>query len=301
MNRRRFLIHAWALVMGSAVGWRWPGTAGAASLKPTPGDRGGQIALIIDDIGYSRTRTAAFLALKLPLTFSILPQLPKSTSLARIIQREGREIMLHQPMEPNNRHLDPGPGALYVQDPAERISRTIESNLEANSRAAGVNNHMGSRFTCRAGKIEAALEVVKHWGLYFVDSLTSPRSVAHHTARRMGLNTGCNRYFIDPVIRESMIYSQLVRLESAARRHGQAIGIGHPHLATARALARFSRSPGTGGRHWVSVSTIFNGPDGLAPETNVSDPGTPETGTTPQPPPVKPPADDSVRFYKTVI
>ncbi|MGB5985043.1 MAG: divergent polysaccharide deacetylase family protein [Desulfobacterales bacterium] len=260
MHRRRFLCHAYALVTASLLGWPCPPRAIARAEGPASGSRSPVqpgIALIIDDIGYSYRRADLFLSLNLPLTFSVLPQLPKSGNLARTIQEQGHEIMLHQPMEPVNRRLDPGPGALFVEDSADRIVDTMEANIDALTLAAGVNNHMGSRFTACSGKIEPALEVIKAHGLYFVDSVTSQRSVAHRTARQMGLSAGYNRYFIDPVIRESFIYSRLVQLETAALSKGQVIGIGHPHPSTARALARFARSPATVGPRWAYVSEIM--------------------------------------------
>lgn len=268
MHRRRFLAHAWALILGTTVGWQFPAPA-AANKRRTPKNRKEpyQLALIIDDIGYSQQRANRFLALDLPLTFSILPQLPNSTNLARTIQGHNHEIMLHQPMEPFNRRLDPGPGAIYVKDPAQRITRTLLDNLNTNPLAIGVNNHMGSRFTANSGKIEAALKVIKDQGLYFVDSVTSPRSVAHQTACNLGLSSSYNRFFIDLVVRESSIYNSLVRLEGSARKHGYAIGIGHPHPATARALGRFARTHAAKEYRWAYVSDIIRSPADQRPKS----------------------------------
>ena len=260
MHRRRFLRHAWSLVLGTLVAWRgpWPDPAKAGKGKTSGRERAvPRLAVIIDDIGYSYRRAEAFLHLKLPLTYSILPQLPKSPRLARTIRDRGHEIMLHQPMEPFDRRLDPGPGALFVDDPVKRIVRTLEGNLVTNLYAVGVNNHMGSRFTSCSGKIASALEVVKSRGLYFVDSVTSRRSVAHQTACQMGISAGYNRFFLDSELREPLIYHRLFQLENAALQHGYAIGIGHPHAATARALGRFARTHGSDPLRWVYVSEIF--------------------------------------------
>ena len=80
-----------------------------------------RISLIIDDIGSSPSRLRPFLDLGIPITFAILPKLRYSQEHACEIHRQGHEIILHQPMEPFNRFLDPGPGALYVGDEEDKI------------------------------------------------------------------------------------------------------------------------------------------------------------------------------------
>ena len=103
-------------------------SAGMASLWGTT--RRPQIALIIDDIGQSRTRAREFMKMDIALTFSILPHLPYSCELAEEMNRVGYEVMLHQPMEPFSAAQDPGPGALYVGDGPQRITEIMESNIQ---------------------------------------------------------------------------------------------------------------------------------------------------------------------------
>ena len=132
-----------------------------------------RIAFIIDDIGSSISRAQAFLNLKMPMTFSILPKLQYSDLLAEEIYEQGQEIMLHQPMEPYGHEVDPGPGALYISYRDTEIEEIIEENLSQIPQATGVNNHMGSRFTSSSGKVVEALKIIKQKDLFFVDSLTS--------------------------------------------------------------------------------------------------------------------------------
>lgn len=199
------------------------------------------IALIIDDIGYSFSRARRFLELEIPITFSILPRLPKSHNLAVEIHSEGHEIMLHQPMEPHNPCCDPGPGALHVGDGPETIVKIMEDNICEIPLAVGVNNHMGSRFTERSTEMNEALSVVKNKGLFFVDSLTSSRSQAYKVARGLGMVTARRNVCVDYVGGESAVLSQLQRLQTQAMRDGHAVGIGHPFPETARAIRAFLR------------------------------------------------------------
>lgn len=198
-----------------------------------------RIALIIDDIGFSVSRTKRFLELDVPITFSILPRLPRSHHLASMICYEGQEIMLHQPMEPYNSSLDPGPGALYVGDRTKTIVSVMEDNLSAVPVAVGVNNHMGSRFTASQREMNEVLPIIKDRGLFFVDSVTTNRSTAYKTAKSLHMPAAYRNIFLDNCVEEPAILHQLHKLKKRALKYGRAIGIGHPFPQTGRAIGRF--------------------------------------------------------------
>jgi polysaccharide deacetylase 2 family uncharacterized protein YibQ len=241
MDRRTFLLRSASLLAGSLFGMKRFSWAFALEEYENNDLCPPRIALIIDDIGYSCSRARRFLELEVPMTFSVLPRLPKSKKLAVEIHSEGHEIMLHQPMEPYNPRCDPGPGALHVGDRPETIVKIMQDNISEIPFAVGVNNHMGSRFTECSTEMNEALGVVKDKGLFFVDSLTSSRSQAYKVARRLGMVTARRNIFVDNVIGESAVLSQLQRLQIRAMRHGRAVGIGHPFPETARAIRQFLR------------------------------------------------------------
>ncbi len=216
------------------------------------------LAIIIDDIGYSPYHARRFLNLKSPLTFSILPHLDYSHEMAQEIHALGHEIMLHQPMEPYNPSIDPGPGALYVGDRTEKIQRVLRENLAGFPFAIGVNNHMGSRFTEHPAGIREALKVIKGEGLFFIDSLTSNRSVAFRVARRLSMPSAARDNFLDTRPESAAILQQLESLKRHAALYGTAIGIGHPYQPTADALARFVDDLPGSGISIVPVSRIIN-------------------------------------------
>ncbi len=239
MDRRNFLMKSAFFLAGSFIGFNSFSKAFAYGKFKTGSLFQPRIALIIDDIGYSFTRTRKFLDLKIPITFAILPRLSNTHDLAREIHVQGHEIMLHQPMEPYNSNLNPGPGALYVGYGARRIVRIMEENLSDVPFTIGVNNHMGSKFTSCQKEIKEALRVVKERDLFFVDSLTSSRSKAYKTAKRLRLATACRNIFLDNDPSESVILSQLFKLKRYAYAYGYAIGIGHPYIETAKAISQF--------------------------------------------------------------
>lgn len=200
-----------------------------------------KMALIIDDIGYHRGQTAPFEALEIPLTFAVLPKLSCSGRLARQLTDNGHEVMLHQPMEPQDPHLHPGPGALFVGDSPREIATVLAQNIENMPQAVGVNNHMGSRFTACGKAIRPAMQTIGQHNLFFIDSLTTHQSLAYRTACKMHIHAASRHVFLDHYRSANNVYRQMVALERHACRFGRAIGIGHPWPDTAAGIQRYLR------------------------------------------------------------
>ncbi|GFO57095.1 hypothetical protein GMSM_41020 [Geomonas sp. Red276] len=197
----------------------------------------GRLAIIIDDMGASPRDLQALLSIGLPLTFSVIPSLAHARDVADAAHSAGAEVMIHMPMEPEG----------YPQQPLEKIGLLLsmsDGEVEQRARsyfgmvphATGANNHMGSRFTQDAGKMEVVLKVLKEKGFFFVDSKTSPASVGSRVARRMGVRTGDREVFLDNVQSVPAIRSQLEKAAAIAGKRGEAIAICHPHPATIQTL-----------------------------------------------------------------
>ena len=263
MNRRDFLCKSAYMVAGSLLGLN--GVSSAVAFAGEEGDSlirlrivsRPRIALIIDDIGYSIPRARQFLQLNIPITFSVLPRVSHSRELAREIAAQGHDVMLHQPMQPYDSTLDPGPGALYEGDDPSRIRGIIEENISEVPLAIGVNNHMGSRFTECQREIHEALQVVKKNDLFFVDSRTSLHSKAFRTARNLHLTADRRNVFLDTIRCESTILYRLNQLKQCAHQYGHAIGIGHPFPETAHAIERFLRDPEVSDISFVHISNVM--------------------------------------------
>jgi hypothetical protein len=277
-HRRLFLLKGFAYLSGALFGLNIFPDAKAQETHifpvPMPRKQGflcsvpaPRIAFIIDDIGSSISRAKAFLSLKMPMTFSILPKLPYSDLLAREISEEGREVMLHQPMEPYGQDIDPGPGALYTSYKDNEIEEIIEENLTQIPQATGVNNHMGSKFTSCSNKVVEALKIIKQKNLFFVDSLTSSHSKAYKLARRLNMKSAPRNVFLDNSPELSDVRRQLGHLKQHALKHGEAIGIGHPHLSTLIALYDFKCELNEKGPMFelVSVSDLISEQQGTHP------------------------------------
>jgi polysaccharide deacetylase 2 family uncharacterized protein YibQ len=197
----------------------------------------GALAVIVDDMGSSVTEARELLSIDIPITFSIIPGLPKVRGVADAADSAGREIMVHIPMEPQGypkQRLEAN-GLLVSQSAEEIAARTVEL-LNAVPHAKGANNHMGSRFTEQEEKMLPVLKVLKGRGQFFIDSRTSPRSTGYATAQRLGVRAASRSVFLDNQQDVAEIKKQLYAAAELSRKKGGVIAICHPHPATITAL-----------------------------------------------------------------
>ena len=233
----------------SDAGWE------ARAVRPPQVRAGAWIAIVIDDLGADRARSARAAALPGPLTLSYLSYAADIAEQARAARTAGHEILLHLPMEPEGRD-NPGPGALFVRMANDDIRWRTANALDALPMAVGLNNHMGSRFTRDARAMAPVLEELAARGLLFVDSRTSGGSVAGDVAASLGVAHAGRDIFLDNEIDGTAVRRQLAELERTANRRGNAIAIGHPHDATLEALAAWIPTMNSRGLQLVPVSAI---------------------------------------------
>ncbi|MCW2247620.1 polysaccharide deacetylase 2 family uncharacterized protein YibQ [Azospirillum fermentarium] len=213
------------------------------------------IAIVIDDMGLDRKRSARVVGLPAPLTLAWLPyahDLPAQTKTARAA---GHELMVHLPMEPSVK-ADPGPNALLSSLPAEEIRRRLTAALASFDGYVGVNNHMGSRFTADRSLMAPVLAEIQKRGLLWLDSRTTPNSAAGGLAGPLHLPFAGRDVFLDNVETVTAVRTQLSRTEAVARHQGVAIAIGHPHDATIDALAAWLPEVQKRGFTLVTISAV---------------------------------------------
>ncbi|MDI6776654.1 MAG: divergent polysaccharide deacetylase family protein [Syntrophales bacterium] len=198
-----------------------------------------KVSIIIDDIGYNLAPLNELLEIDAPITFAILPHLPHSVDAAEILYREGREILLHLPMEPKTYPEEkPGSGALFLWMNEDQIRQQVEEDLDAVPYIVGVNNHMGSRFMEDRTKLSVVLQQIKERGLFFVDSLTTRYSKGRELAKEIGLRFAARDVFIDNGRDYKATFQILMDLWDKRNPQKMEIVIvsGHPYPSTVRAL-----------------------------------------------------------------
>jgi polysaccharide deacetylase 2 family uncharacterized protein YibQ len=218
-----------------------------------------QIAILIDDLGYSRRGMDSSLALPIEVALAILPETPFSRQTALTAQKQKRITLLHAPME-NQRKLKLGPGGLYAKMTEHELKTTLKRDLDGLPGIQGVNNHMGSLLTTKPDSMKWVMEVLKGRSLFFIDSLTSAKSVAEKTAQEHGLKTVSRDVFLDNIRTEQAIDKQFSRLIKLAKRHGSVLAIGHPYPETMAYLKKRLNSLEKDGVRLVPLSKVLISP-----------------------------------------
>jgi len=192
-----------------------------------------KVAIIIDDVGFDVELARSFLDLKLPLTLSILPTAPHAQAIAREAMGKGAEVLLHLPMEPKESNGDgPGSGALLEKMGEEEFVETLNGHLSRIPGIKGVNNHMGSLLTEREDKMVLLFRELRKRHLFYVDSRTTPQTVASRVATEMKVPVASRSVFLDHDLSQEAMKVQWERLLAMARQHGHAVVIAHPHRET---------------------------------------------------------------------
>jgi len=214
---------------------------GRAPDPPAPGVP--LLTIVIDDMGASLEAAQRLLHMGAPVTLSIWPHAAHAARVADMGWKAGQEILLHQPAEPLDfPAMQPGPGALFTRMSRAEIMAVFSDNLSRVPHVAGVNNHMGSRLTTDKSSVEALCAAAAEHGLFVLDSLTHPNSLLARQAVQQGLAAYRRTVFLDDPLNRDAIRKALREAEQFARKHGQAIAIGHPHAETLDMLQEWLRA-----------------------------------------------------------
>gem|GEM_PF-499005 len=216
-----------------------------------------KVAVIMDDLGEDQRAFKLLLEMRIPITLAILPVGAQARRMAEEAKASGLEVMVHLPMEPKDYpSKKPGPHALMVSMDNQETAKLIASQLDQFPLADGANNHMGSKLTEDPHRMSILMDMLAKRSMYFVDSLTSPNSVAYSMARQKGLIAFRRDLFLDNSRSPDRIKEQFQALTSLARKRGYGLAICHPYpetLALLPELYKLSRSQGIS---WVKVSQL---------------------------------------------
>jgi len=180
--------------------------------------------------------------LDIPITASILPFSPYAFDEARQVYMYNIESLIHLPMQPLNSHtVDYTVDRFITRQSSESdIRALLKSARQVIPYAKGTNNHQGSLITSDRQKMETVLKVLKSDGLFFIDSRTTPKTVAFQIAKAMRIKTAERDVFLEDIGNGDTTYeyslNQISRLMQKAQKNGKAIAIGHPYQTTFRAI-----------------------------------------------------------------
>ncbi|MDG1066285.1 MAG: divergent polysaccharide deacetylase family protein [Luminiphilus sp.] len=197
----------------------------------------GNLAVIIDDLGYNLDTAHAAAAIPAPLTMSIIPGTPYAMEVADLGAKRGKEVMLHMPMAAVRTRVS-DPLVLDGQLPVADISQRVQQALQSVPGAAGMNNHMGSALTTNREAMDALMSELAAQDMFFIDSRTTAETVARDAAKARGVPSASRTVFLDNKPELAAVEIQIKEAVRRALVEGYAIAIGHPHPATLTALSR---------------------------------------------------------------
>lgn len=212
--------------------------SGPAS-RTSPRDRfpGARLAIVVFDSGYDPTRDAEWLKFPEKITIAVIPFGPSSRRLAKSAHERGFGLLIHAPMEPEGSASDRTDAFRFRRGmSAGEMEALLDRMIKENPWATGVSNHMGSAFTADPGSMAAFAAVLKSRGLYFLDSMTTPRSVAVATGRKAGIPVAKRDVLFDGGMKPDELRLQWKRTLSIARERGTAILVCHGRKESLRAI-----------------------------------------------------------------
>ncbi len=194
-----------------------------------------KIAIILDDWGYNDNDMGYLEKIKAPLSIAIFPELKYTKVIAEFANKESKEVILHLPLQPK-RNMPLVKGTIKANMSAGEIQYTMDKEIQSLPFVRGVNNHEGSLVTEKESAMQKIIAVLKEKNLFFIDSVTTGKSVAAKVAADAGVKVNKRDIFLDNETNASYIQGQLDQAKALAKSRGYAIAIGHDKPATLKVL-----------------------------------------------------------------
>ncbi|MDD3536426.1 MAG: divergent polysaccharide deacetylase family protein [Candidatus Cloacimonetes bacterium] len=193
---------------------------------------GKRISIVIDDFGPIGGKLLdGFLALDTSICFAIMPGETNSVITMQRAAAQGRETLIHVPMEPiGYPRVNPGKNAILVQQNETQVEKLLSSFINELPLTMGINNHMGSLATSEPELMQTVMQILKKHNKAFLDSRTTNVSIAYQSAQKAHIKAYRNDLFLDsPNISQSTMDARLndIMQLSASKKH--VIAITHCH------------------------------------------------------------------------
>ncbi len=215
-----------------------------------------KVAVVLDDFGYNMRELETLFEMDIPVTFSILPNLRYSSTIAKEAHSRGYEVILHLPLESHREEVREEVDTINTDMSKEEVLRGLHKAAASVPNLCGVSNHMGSKATENALLMSVIFDYLKEQDLFFLDSLVTNKSVCEELARSTGIAFAKRSIFLDNEMDEEYIKAQLLKLREMAFKTGSAIAVGHGRVTTIRVLSQMLPEMKRDGIKFVRVSEL---------------------------------------------
>ncbi|HHF6577106.1 TPA: divergent polysaccharide deacetylase family protein [Haemophilus influenzae] len=194
-----------------------------------------KLAIVIDDVGYHSKEDAAVFAMPREISVAIIPAAPYARVRNQEAKSQGRDILIHMPMQPVSA-VKIEDGGLHLGMSAAQVNDRVNTAKNIVRDAIGMNNHMGSAATADPQLMTYLMTALQEKHLFFLDSRTIGKSVAGKIAKEQGVRSLDRHIFLDDSNEFADVQRQFKAAIHYARKHGIAIAIGHPRPNTIAVL-----------------------------------------------------------------
>ncbi len=210
--------------------------------RPVPVEIKARIAIVLDDWGYYSSTLPMLYEIGRPVTLAVLPNLKYSEWVAVDAVKNGYQTILHLPLESqSNKWAEKD--TIYCAMDKDLQREKLKLLLNSVPGVSGVNNHQGSKGTEDRVLMTMVMSELKKKKMFYLDSVTTHRSVCPQVAKVVGIRFARRDVFLDipqPALEgerlRAYIKQQLDKLYAQALKKGYAIGIGHDRKMTLSVL-----------------------------------------------------------------
>lgn len=193
-----------------------------------------KLVIIIDDV-VSKTQKDKILNIGYPITMAFLP--PNSGHKESAIIAQNLPFhMIHFPIQASKNFKNIEVNTLNISDSYETIEARVKQLRVLYPNATYTNNHTGSVFTENYEAMDKLFRALKKYNFIFVDSRTTPNSVAKELSIKYQMPYIVRDTFLDNDRSFTAIQNQLKDAIRVAKKQGFAIAIGHPYEVTFQVL-----------------------------------------------------------------
>ncbi|ORJ24887.1 hypothetical protein BS640_13850 [Rouxiella badensis] len=190
-----------------------------------------KLAILFDDFGYQAKNENQVLKMPINVSVAIFPNAPDSQQMMEKAHQQGREILIHLPMQPISKQpLEKN--TLTPDMSSQEVKRIVDQAIASIPYAVGINNHQGSKMTSSLSGMQNVMQAMAPHHLFFLDSMTIAGTKSVQAAQGTSVKVIKRNVFLDDVQNDAEIRHQFDRAIALARRNGFAIAIGHPHPTT---------------------------------------------------------------------
>lgn len=222
----------------------------AAGADQAPAAEKPKIAVVIDDFGLTYPKDVPdeeWMKIPWPVTFADMPESPRTKKAAKATKEAGHELIIHMPFDPFLSLKLPKDQA--SPEDVKKVADLLDKAFNQIPGPVGLNNHRSFYATMNRPLMAAFMKLLKPKGIYFIDSRVGPKSVAYDEARKAGIPTAVNTYFLDgthepkarhskdpkvladAIARDKAVCEHYLRMAaSLARQNGRAVTIGHHYF-----------------------------------------------------------------------